>query len=87
MVTEPTDEEDGVIADHFRYLKDGAERGVVLLAGRTLDADSFGIVIFEADDDDGAEAFMTADPAVRGNVMDAAVFPYRVAIGGTIGEG
>ncbi len=43
----PTSAEEQTVAEHFSYLKDLTEAGVVLLAGRTLNTDhsSFGMVI------------------------------------------
>lgn len=89
MLAEPTEEEEGVVAAHFDYLQRHAAAGSVLLAGRTQTTheDSFGIVIFEAADDEAAHDFMVNDPAVAAGVMTAAVFPYRVAIGGHVPEG
>lgn len=89
MLLESTPDEDRVVADHFAYLQEHATSGTVLLAGRTqtTGADSFGIIIFEAADDDAAAAFVAADPAVANDVMDAKLFPYRVAIGSTIEAG
>ena len=89
MLLESTLEEDGIIADHFAYLQEHAAAGTVLLAGRTqtTDADSFGIIILEAADDDDAAAFVAADPAVAKGVMEARLFPYRVAIGSDIEAG
>ena len=77
-----TPEEEAVIDAHFSYLQDLTRRGVVLLAGRTLNTDpsAFGIVIFEAECDQAALAIMQADPAVRAGVMRAELFPYRVAL-------
>jgi len=77
-----TPEEEAVIDAHFSYLQDLTRRGVVLLAGRTLNTDpsAFGIVIFEAESDQAALAIMQADPAVRAGVMRAELFPYRVAL-------
>lgn len=48
MLLESTAEEQAVVGKHFAYLKDLTRRGVVVLAGRTLNSDpsSFGIVIF-----------------------------------------
>ena len=89
MLVASTPDEDRVVADHFAYLQQHAAAGTVLLAGRTqtTDANSFGIIIFDAPDDAAAEAFVAADPSVAGGVMDAALFPYRVAIGGHIEAG
>ena len=83
MLTEgPTAEETAIVGAHFAYLQDLTARGVIILAGRTLNTDEsgFGVVIFNADSDEQAEATMLADPAVRDGVMRATLFPYRVAL-------
>ena len=89
MLLDSTPDEDRIVADHFAHLQEHAAAGTVLLAGRTqtTDPDSFGIIIFEAADDAAAEAFVAADPAVANGVMDAKLFPYRVAIGSDIEAG
>jgi uncharacterized protein YciI/uncharacterized membrane protein YtjA (UPF0391 family) len=78
----PTPEEAEIVSQHFAYLKDLTEQGVVVLAGRTLNVDesSFGIVIFNADSEEAAHEVMNDDPAVRQGVMQAELFPYRVAL-------
>jgi uncharacterized protein len=74
--------EDAIIEDHFAYLSDLSSRGIVLLAGRTLNTDpsSFGIVILKAESDDIARRIMIADPAVSKGVMRAEIFPFRIAL-------
>ena len=86
MLTEgPTEAEGATLTQHVAYLEDLAARGVVMLAGRTqtADAETFGIVIFEAADDAAAERLMNDDPAVADGVMHAALFPYRIAVTGS----
>jgi hypothetical protein len=83
MLTDgPTGAEAEIVSQHFNYLKDLTERGIVILAGRTLNTDptSFGIVIFNAVTDDAARAIVDHDPAVNQGVMRAELFPYRVAL-------
>ena len=83
MLTEgPTEAEAETLARHVAYLEAQAEQGVVILAGRTQTADpeTFGIVIFEAEDDAAAEQLMADDPTVADEVMHAKLFPYRVAV-------
>jgi uncharacterized protein YciI len=83
MLTQgPTAEEASIVAQHFAYLKGLAEQGVIVLAGRTLNADesTFGIVIFKADSEESARAVMTNDPAVKNGVMRAELYPYRIAV-------
>lgn len=82
MVTEgPTEAETESLGRHVSYLEGLAGRGVVLLAGRTQNADAstFGIVILRADGDQRAREIMEADPAVRDRVMTATLFPFRIA--------
>jgi uncharacterized protein YciI len=83
MLTEaPTPEEDIIISQHFAYLKDLTEKGVMILMGRTQNNDesTFGIAIFEAEDEKAARAIMENDPAVEHGVMTATLYPYRVAL-------
>jgi uncharacterized protein YciI len=78
----PTPEEARVVGAHLDYLKKLAEEGVVILAGRTQTNDdtTFGIVILNAADEATAWAVMDNDPAVKGSVMHATLFPFRVAV-------
>ena len=80
----PTEEESAVVAQHFAYLKDLTEQGIVLLAGRTLNADetAFGMVVFMANSEKSARKVMEGDPAVQHQVMKAQLYPYRAALVG-----
>ena len=82
----PTPEEERIVGAHYHYLKRLTDLGVVILAGRTLntDASSFGIVIFRADSEEAAQEIVANDPAVKGGVMRAELFPYRVALYGDV---
>ncbi|MBZ0305189.1 MAG: YciI family protein [Anaerolineae bacterium] len=77
-----TPEEEAIVAQHFDYLKNLVEQGVVILAGRTqtTDVSSFGIIIFQAESDEAARAIMHDDPAVKNRVMRAELYPYRIAL-------
>ncbi|MCP4165300.1 MAG: hypothetical protein GY759_05315 [Chloroflexi bacterium] len=81
-----TEEESAVVSQHFRYLKQLADQGVVLLAGRTLmdSYSDFGIVIFIAESDEAAQTVVQNDPAVIKRVMRAELYPYRIAVTGGI---
>jgi len=70
------------INEHFAYLKSLNEQGALILAGRTQTSDdkSFGIVIFKTTSEDAARKVMENDPAVKQGVMNAELFPYRVAL-------
>ena len=77
-----TDRENEVIESHFAYLSDLKDKGVVKLAGRTIntDASGFGVTIFEAEDEEAARLIMANDPAVKENVLAAKLFPFRIAL-------
>jgi uncharacterized protein YciI len=78
----PTPAEERIVSDHFAYLQNLAEQGTVMLAGRTLNTDpsSFGIIIFLAESEAAAQSILQNDPAVQQGVMNADLFPYRIAI-------
>ncbi|MEN8006693.1 MAG: YciI family protein [Candidatus Krumholzibacteriota bacterium] len=79
-----TDRENEVIENHAAYLSELKDKGVVKLAGRTLNTDesSFGVVIFEAENEKAARLIMANDPAVKENVLAARLFPFRIAFMG-----
>ena len=78
---QPTEAEEAAMAAHFAYLQRAAEVGTVLLAGPCLD-DTFGLVVFEAANDDAARAFMYHDPSVQANVMMAELHPFHLSLQG-----
>jgi uncharacterized protein len=79
--TEPTPQEQAILDEHFDYLKKAAEEGIVLLAGPCTD-ETFGLVVFRAEDDEAANAFMFADPTVKKNIMLAELHPLNISIRG-----
>jgi uncharacterized protein YciI len=84
MLIETTVEEDEIIDQHFAYMEELTEKGVVLLVGRTLNTDetSFGMTIFEAEDATVAREIMENDPAVKSGMMTATLFPFRATFNG-----
>jgi uncharacterized protein len=86
LTEEPTEEEERFVQEHFEYLCNLVEKGVVLLAGRTLNPDptGFGIVIFRASSPEEAHHVMESDPAVRHGVFRAELFPYSIALVGAL---
>ena len=82
FLVESTPEEDAIVSAHFHYLKDLTEQGVVLMAGRTLHTDdtSHGLVLLAAGSEDLARTIMENDPAVKGGVFRAELFPFAVAL-------
>jgi uncharacterized protein YciI len=76
------DKEKMAAGQHYQRLLKAAADGQVILGGRTTEAmdKTFGLVIFEAANDDAAKAFMDADPAIKSGLMTATLHPYTVAM-------
>lgn len=80
MVLHATPEETRTVGEHFAYLVALRDLGILILAGRTQEEDSFGIAIYEADDEERAREIMNADPAIAAGVFLATLHPYRMAV-------
>jgi uncharacterized protein YciI len=83
MITDgPTEFEEKTVSLHFNYLKELVNNGIVHLAGltQTNDYKTFGIVIFFAADIAEARSLVENDPAVKMGVMNAEVYPFRIAL-------
>jgi len=82
--TGPTDAEQAIVAEHFAYLQELTEKGVIILVGRTLttDENTMGLAIFRAESEDAARQIMNGDPAVRKGVMTATLYPFKVVLRG-----
>jgi uncharacterized protein YciI len=65
---------------HFAYLKAALEAGRLVLAGPATDGLFPGVIVFEAEDEDEARAFLESDPSVRAGVMLAELHPFRVSL-------
>jgi uncharacterized protein len=68
-----------VVDDHWEFLLDLHRRGRLVLAGRCFDG-PFGIVVFEAGDDDEAAAVAASDPSVVAGVQAAELHPFKVGL-------
>jgi uncharacterized protein YciI len=77
-----TPEEERIVSQHYAYLKALTEKGVMILVGRTQNDDetTFGIAIFEIEDEETARSVMENDPAVRHGAMSATFYPDRVTL-------
>ena len=67
---------------HFARFQHAIEPGELILAGRTREPGdkTFGIAIFEANDEAAARKFMESDPAVVAGLMTAELHPFSVAL-------
>ena len=77
-----TDGDRATVSAHFQYLSKATEAGKIILAGRTDESfdKTFGLVIYEAESEEAARAFMEFDPAVAAGVMTATLHPYSIAL-------
>lgn len=77
-----TDSDKAAVERHFNRLKDATKTGQVFLAGRTPESGdkTFGIVIFEAANEEAARVFMNGDPAVIAGIMTAELHPFGIAL-------
>jgi uncharacterized protein len=74
-----TPEEDAVMSDHFAYLKGLLDEGTLILAGPSLDP-VFGLIIFEADDEDAARRVLAGDPSIASGLQTAELHPFRASL-------
>ena len=79
-----TSEVNAIVGKHFNHLKDLTNKGTVIMAGRSdydvSNENVFGIVVFEAENQEEATKLMNSDPAVIGKVMTAELHPFSVAL-------
>ncbi len=65
-------------------MKDLTEKGIVIMAGRTLNEpmteEDFGIVILETLNRDEAQNIMDNDPAIIGRVMYARFYDFSLVL-------
>lgn len=71
-----------IVSQHFSHLQKLTDEGVVVMAGRTLTTgpDTMGLVLFFAENKEAAQALVAADPAVAQGVMQAKLYPFRIAL-------
>ncbi|MEO1008435.1 MAG: YciI family protein [Planctomycetota bacterium] len=82
LADEPSPEAIRAVGEHYQRLVRLRDEGTVILAGRTMDAEPMGLVIYRARTAEEARALSNADPAVAGGFMIAEVRPYAVAVWG-----
>jgi uncharacterized protein YciI len=75
-----TEEENQISADHYAYLKQALEDGVLIFAGRSLDGIGPAVVVIEAETEDAARAFLREDPFVKSELFGADLHPFRAAL-------
>jgi len=74
-----TEFETRTVSEHFNYLKQLTNEGVVILAGRTQTTDysSFGIVLFNPETVEAAREIMMNDPACEEQDVPSGTVPLQ----------
>lgn len=77
-----TDADKATVGAHFQRLKAATDAGQVILAGRTPEPGdkTMGLVVFTAEDEPAARAFMLADPCIAAGVMLGELRPFSLAL-------
>ena len=77
-----TEADNAIVDAHFAYLKQLMAEGRLILAGKTAGNDerTFGLVIFEAEDEEEAQRIMVNDPTIVHGIMRAELSAYHVAL-------
>ena len=75
-------EDKAALERHSNRSRDAARSGQLILAGSTREVSKikFGVVIFEASDEDAARTFMETDPAVVAGIMTAELHPFKIVL-------
>lgn len=75
----PTENEKRLAAEHWEYSQNLLEQGVIMFAGRTLvhTDDCMANIVIRATSTAEAEQLMNDDPAVKGGLFSAKLFPYQ----------
>jgi uncharacterized protein len=77
-----TKEDNAAFDKHSNRLKEATDRGQVILAGRAAESldKTFGIVVFEAKDQEAALEFINGDPIVAASLVTAEIYPFSLAL-------
>ena len=74
-----TDEENRVWSEHAARLDRLLAEGTLILAGPTLGPVNTGIAVFEAEDEQAAQAIMDGDPIAASGLARLELRPFRAA--------
>ena len=74
-----TDAEKAMAGQHWAHSIELLKKGVIIFAGRTMNTtpDSFASCVIRAKSEDEARAVMNGDPAVKGGLFRAKLFPFQ----------
>ncbi len=82
FITNPKENEDKIMEDHFYYLKSLLKQKKLYLAGPTLiSEDPFGLIILEAESEEEARELLENDPSVKAGIQEIVDFrPIRLSL-------
>jgi uncharacterized protein YciI len=82
MLDTPTEEEQRIAGEHLAYMQGLMNSGIGIFAGglQVRDSRHFGLMVYQAENDESAKAILHHDPAVKNRIMRGRWFPYRVAL-------
>jgi uncharacterized protein YciI len=75
-----TAEEAAAFNDHFEWLDELLEKGLLVVAGATGGTVNTGIGIFEAADEGTARAIVSQDPAAAGGYARGELRPFQLGL-------
>ena len=82
FITNPKENEDKIMEDHFHYLESLLKQKKLFLAGPTLiPEDPFGLIILEAKTEEEAKELIENDPSIKAEIQKIADFrPIRLSL-------
>lgn len=82
FITNPREEEEKIMQNHFYYLKELLNQKKLFLAGPTLIVDDpFGLIILETKTEEEARQLLENDPSVKAGIQMIADFrPIRLSL-------
>ncbi|MCK4371073.1 MAG: hypothetical protein E3J52_03990 [Promethearchaeota archaeon] len=82
FLTNPKENEDKIMEDHFYYLKSLLKQKKLFLAGPTLiTEDPFGVIILEVNTEEEAKKLIENDPSVKAGIQKVVDFrPIRLSL-------
>jgi uncharacterized protein YciI len=82
FITNPTEKDNEIMGEHFQYLKDLLAKEKLVLAGPVLNEKKpMGILIFECDSLEEAEALLKNDPSVKAGIQIVNILePFRLSL-------
>ena len=75
-----TEAETAAWGRHFQRLQQLLADGVLIIAGPTLGQLNTGVAVFEAPDEQAAQAIVDADPAIAEGFARGELRPFRVSL-------